>query len=778
LRQIFYFLIFSYTALHAQSEDNKAGTLNGFVHDKANGEALISANVYLSGTRLGAVTNLNGYYVIPRIPSGDYNLMCQYLGYNTFSKRIHIEEDEKKQIDIFMQGEGLAGEEFLVVEDSIPTAQKLFEKPISRIQLSGVQIAKIPQVVESDLLRSLQTIPGIVPLSDFSSQLYVRGGTPDQNLYLLDGTDVYNPEHAFGIFSTFNTDAIKQVDISKGGFGAEYGGRLSSVLDVTNLDGNRNKFEGVGSISLLSARTTLQMPIGDIGSISGSFRRTYFDKTIGPSLKNFPVYYFYDGNVKAFFMLNKKNTLTLSGYGGQDVLNFTFNQNSPNAAGLHYNWGNRTGSIHWAGILSPQLFANFWITGSRFASAFDFSQNTGVNETNSITDLTVKGNLEYHNSKQWITKFGFEQKNLHVIYKQNFQSTNIAINGTRQVYSAYAQNNWRPTDNWDIETGLRFDLFHSEKNYKDIDPRFSVKYRLTETLSLKGAAGIYHQYLDRIPRSFIVGIWTTADQFQKGSQAYHYIVGAEKTLADNYQVEVESYYKIYTDLYSLDHHLVTQIQPTSYTSDGTPVYGTTQGLFDQGKGTSVGMELLVRKDVGTVTGWLGYSLAHTVYNVHGINQNKPFVPRHDRTHVVNMVMNMDIRDAIRAAKGLPPRKTTSHWLLGMNFVYTSGQPTTTPSSSYYTGPTPDANQNIEVFPSDINKSRLPAYARLDLTITYLKQYRTWSLSPFLQVYNIGNRKNVWFVDYTRDNANGTATQSYKPISQFPLLPSIGVSFKF
>lgn len=258
---------------HAQS--NPTAAVHGFVYDLSNGEALIGANVFLRENFRGSTTNLNGYFTIPRLTAGTYTLTCQYIGYKTYTQTVTVKAGEKKSVAIRLSPSTIEGEEIVITADSIPKIQQLFEKPVSKIELSGREINQIPFVAESDLLRSLQTLPGIVPLSDFSSELYVRGGTPDQNLYMIDGTDVYNPEHMFGLFSTFNTDAIKKVDISKGGFGAEYGGRMSSILNVTNLDGNRERFEGSASLGLLAARTTLQMPVGSFGSVSGSIRRTY-----------------------------------------------------------------------------------------------------------------------------------------------------------------------------------------------------------------------------------------------------------------------------------------------------------------------------------------------------------------------------------------------------------------------------------------------------------------------------------------------------------------------
>jgi outer membrane receptor protein involved in Fe transport len=773
---LFLFWTLTFFSAFAQSSLPDA-SLSGFVFDEHNGETLIGANVFLKGTKTGAVSNIRGYYVIPKIQPGVYTLICQYIGYRPFSKTVTFTAGEKKVLRIDMQPEDIQGEEVVVYADSMPLMERQFEKPISKIELSGEQINLIPQVVEADLLRSLQTLPGVVPVSDFSSALYIRGGTPDQNLYLIDGSDVYNPEHAFGLFSTFNTDAIKKVDLSKGGFGAEFGGRLSSVLNVTNMDGNRKEFEGTAGVSILSAKTTLQTPIGSIGSLSGSVRRTYFDKTLGEAIDEIPDYYFYDGNVKAFFEIDGRNTLTLSGYGGQDVLNFIFNEDATEKAGFDYTWGNKTASARWACVFSPQMFGDFWITGSTFSSDFAFDQSVNFSEENFISDLTFKGNLEYHHSKQFITRFGFEHKNLHGIYRENFDGGKVDVNARRTHYVAYVQENWRPTEDWDIESGLRFDYFDSERDYKNLDPRLAVKYRWDVTTNLKAAAGVYHQYLHQIPRAFFSGIWTTSDRYQKGSTAYHFIGGIEKELLPYLQMEIEGYYKIYRNIYSLDHFLITEVQP-GYYENGEPVYDNTNGLFNSGDGHSVGLEILFKKEAGPMTGWIGYSLANTRHTVDGINDGHAYEPRHDRTHTVNAVANIDIRNSICALKGKPTKNSTSKWLMGLNFVYASGQPITTPGSTYLIRTTPDDESGFALYPGGINELRLPAYARLDVSITYEKQFKHWSIAPYLQIFNIGNRKNVWFVQYNAEEQGGTVDQKVETVHMFPLLPSLGVNFKF
>ncbi|MFQ5641458.1 MAG: carboxypeptidase-like regulatory domain-containing protein, partial [bacterium] len=299
---VIYTVVLSGTVLNAQSA--QTGSVSGFVYDKANGEALINANVFLRNTPIGSSTNVSGYYVIPKILAGEYTLVCRYIGYKSFEQTLSIVPGSQEIINITLNRQDIELEKIVVTDEAVPTIEKLFVRPLSKIDLSAKQINQIPQVAEADLLRALQLLPGVLPVSDFSSALYIRGGTPDQNLHLIDGTDVYNPEHAFGLFSTFNTDAIKKVELSKGGFGARYGGRLSAIIDVTNLDGNREEFEGTSSLSLLSARTTVQMPLGNLGSLSGSFRRTYFDKTAAKFIDDIPTYYFFDGNIKAYLAID------------------------------------------------------------------------------------------------------------------------------------------------------------------------------------------------------------------------------------------------------------------------------------------------------------------------------------------------------------------------------------------------------------------------------------------------------------------------------------------
>jgi hypothetical protein len=761
------------------AQDEKA-TASGFVYDASNGEGLIGANVYLKGINLGTSTNISGYFVITNIEPGRYEFVVSYVGFKPNIQTISFTKNESKRIDISLTPEAIQSGEIIVAADSIRIADKLYNKPVSKIELSSAQIGKVPQVIESDLLRTLQSLPGIVPVSDYSSAIYVRGGTPDQNLFLLDGTDVYNPEHAFGLFSTFNTDAIKKVEVYKGGFGAEYGGRLSSVINITNNDGNRNNFEGKVSLSLLSLNTTLQTPLGNFGSLSGSLRRTYFDQTIGKIIDDIPDYYFLDGNLKAFFDLNESNKLSVSFYGGIDDLDFVLDKNREESLGFDYVWGNQTGSINWRTIISPNLFGNFWITGSHFFSDFDFD-DVNMKEQNQIVDITFKGAIEYFFSDKLNFKFGFEQKNVHGSLKEDFTGGRVDVAKSRKLYSAYFTTNWKPAILLDIEAGLRGDYFDSEKDFKNLDPRLTLKYRLSETSSIKFSTGIYHQYANRIPRMFFVSIWTTADDNLKGSSASHFILGYQKEISRNISLEAEAYYKDYKNIYSYNQNFLADISTDQFTSDNLPMFQSTKGLFNRGDGNSYGVEFLLRKDVGAITGWAAYSYSKTKYTIDGINGGKAYPPRHDRTHTINILANIDLNNFANELSGRNFESTDKHWALGFNFTFFSGQPITLPASIYLANQMPDWDINqtsVALYPSEINKYRLPYYSRLDLSLNYEIQYDGWSLSPYIQIFNVLNRKNVWFIRYKNEIKNGALYQKISTVNMFPILPSIGISVKF
>jgi hypothetical protein len=756
------------------------GRISGFVFDEASIEGLIGVNVYLKDTSYGTTTNHNGYFVITDIPPGNYTLLAQYLGYEQYSRELTITANTDLVERILIKEALLEAEGIQVVADSLPTMEQLYNKPVSRITLRPQQINNLPQIAEADLLRTLQTLPGILAANDFSSDLYIRGGTPDQNLYLIDGADIYNPEHLFGLFSSFNTDAIKDVEISKGGFNAYYGGRLSSILDVTNLDGNRKEFEGSAAISLLSAKTTLQTPIGNLGSISGSFRRTYFDKTVAPFIEEVPNYYFYDGHAKAFLDLSPRNKLSISFYGGEDVLNYEL-ANSGGDLAIEYDWRNITSSIRWTHIFTPQAFANFWVTGSSFDSKFGF--NT-LEDINKITDLTFKGDIEYRYSNTLDTRFGFESKFLNMTFEQQFSGGQVYIDQSPTSHSAYVHLGWKATPKWLIETGVRLDYFSAGETFFKAGPRLAMKYRLSDYQSIKFATGLYHQYLGKIPRFIFSDIWGSANQFYNNGASVHAILGYQQELSGSVQLEIETYYKGYDEIIANKPFIITEVEPSYYNEDDLPVYTSPANIFYQGDGYSYGFEMMLRRDAGSINGWLAYSLGYTRYIFDTINNNDFYYPRHDRRHTFNAVGNIMLDKYFSWMASDPNDPEQTHWRLGTNFIYASGQPITTTGSVYFTDQTPDQElPSYNIYPAEKNNFRLPAYIRMDISLTYERILPTWTWSMYLQIYNVGNRGNLWFYQYVdefKDNGLGgfSIDQTVDPIYQIPFLPTIGAKFTF
>jgi len=772
----------------AYAQTNGTSAINGFVYDKKTGETLIGASVsvFAKGIRTGAYTDNNGYFVIINLPAGRDTINISYVGYDSYKTIISAGEKRSGPLKFYLNESSYKAGEVLVVGDSMNISERAFDRPVSTLNLTPQQVMAIPKVVEADLLRALQSMPGITSLSDFSSAIYVRGGTPDQNLYLVDGAEIYDPEHAFGIFSTFNTDAIKKVEVSKGGFGPQYDDRLSAVIDVIDNEGNRNNLQGTFDLSLIAANLTLQIPLGSLGSISGSIRRTFIDQTIAKWDSSIPPYYFYDGNLKGFFQLGDKDNLTLSYFKSGDNLNFQTDASNPQSPSIFINWGNTLGSLNWKHLFSDRLFSNFYLTYSGFSSDFNMTDLGSQSENNPLNDYTAKEALTYYASNELTIDAGAEYKLVNLSYNRNNNSGLVDLSSNTHETSSYVNFEWQPDPLWQINAGLRFNQFQSDTTYTHLDPRLSVKYRLTENSSIKFAAGIYHQYMTAVERPFAPDIWMPSDKNIYDSQALQFILGYEHQFGRILDFESEVYYKNYRNIYMFNYNVNSEISPSYYNGD-QPVYTSSQDIFLRGNERAYGLEVLLRKDIGAVTGWIGYTLSMAKDTFDGVNEGKPFVPQQSRTSVINFVLNGNINSIFSGRWNEAPPKSSSNWILGMNFIFTSGQPITLPSSAYFIntlpawdsyGATGQKLPSYKLYPGDIDSYRLPAYIRLDMSITWQKDYGTWSIAPYFQVFNIGNRKNVWYINYTSNEQNGAIVQSVNTVNQLPFLPSLGVTVKF
>jgi hypothetical protein len=785
-KKIIYLLlsIFCVVSLFSQSKQN----ISGFVLDSTTREPLIGAVLSVKEQRVGCWTNNSGYFNIAVTTNKTIKLSVSLVGYET--KTIEITENELNKIQrIYIKEKPITSKEVVSTAERMEEEEKLYARSISSFDLTASKIKSLPQLVENDVLRTLMSLPGVTSVTDFSSELFVRGGQGDQNLFLLDGTEVYNPNHLFGFISTFNTDAIKQVNFLKGGFSAEYGGRLSSVIDIINLDGNRNEFTAKIDWNPISIKGTVETPISDFGSISASGRRTYLGD-FKEFLFDESRYYFFDANLKGTFDLNEYNKISASFFISKDELYKTHVEERLNET---YYWQNRTANLNWQSVIGNKLFTNLFFIYYEYKSHYDYPS---FNEINNITDISVKYKTELFINNKLKLKNGFEYKNLdleitqkqHSLYYINengylfpnynyYDQDSIPSHSTfskASSISLYGSLNWQPTELIDIEIGIRGNYFSSDKDFYSIEPRLQAKYRISYKSSIKYAFGIYNQYLHRIHRGFIMGLYTMADKRIEPSNGIHNIIGYAYNFANYFSLEFELYHKTFNNLYAHEQLFLIDAM-YSWSMNGLPSFYPADIEKYIGDGYSYGLELLLKRNIGPITGYLGYTLSQTKYKFPILNQGEAFYPRHHRTHSINFALNSELLELF----GVKSEK--NKLLFGANFTYSSDQPFTLPSSAYIIDNSPFGPYGVEgltIISTKINNASLPYYMRMDLMLRYEHQFTSWKLSPYLQIYNVGNIKNIYAIDYDVTRYPDGYQISVKNRTMIPIIPSIGVNIEF
>ncbi len=727
----------------------ETGAINGFVRDSENGESLPYVNVFLKDTQLGAVTNERGYYVIPKVPADTFTIVFSMLGYERVEKSLIVAGRKTLTENVSLKQSAI---EMAAVVKTAERERLEREVKTSTTTLQSRQIVTMPGLAEPDLFRSLQMLPGVVSRNDFSSQLYVRGGSPDQNLVLLDGVTVYNPFHLGGVFSTFNVDAIKEVEFVSGGFPAEYGGRLSSVLNISNREGNSKKLDGSGNISLLSAKTLLEGPIPR-GSFLVTARRTYFDQLFKGTDYEFP-YYFYDFQGKVNLDLSQAHRVTLSGFYGDDVLDFSFTGGEEDDfdVKMDWVWGNRTTSVNWRWIIHPQLFSEVLLTRSRFRNDLNLditsSSTASLDIHNGITDWSAKGDFSYFGLPGHAIKFGAVRNWLDFRYQIGINNIDLFnYLSEPRITSIYGQDQWQVLKQLSLKTGARLDYYDLGQRWR-LSPRLTVKYQLYPNLALKGSWGIYHQYLttavsDEQNFNFI-DLWFPLTEKYQPQSASHYVAGIEWWLPYELILTTELYHKRMTNLLDLN-------EQGDFANEGDD--------FFVGDGHARGAELLIKRSAGRLTGWFGYSYSLTKRDINHIN----YFPKQDRRHSLNLVANYDL------GKG---------WTLGALFSYGSGTPYTPVPGKYahYEWNFHNNELGNEIYnrKGAKNSARYPSYHRMDVSIQ--KRWQVFGLRsrPYLQIVNVYNRKNVFFYFWNHDsNPSELAV-----VNMFPFLPTMGLEFEF
>ncbi|MEX2573239.1 MAG: TonB-dependent receptor [Balneolaceae bacterium] len=730
-------------------------SVNGYISDSQSGETLISANIALLDISRGTSSNTSGYFNLTEIEPGDYTLVATYIGYRMFEQEITLEAGQTLRLDIELLPDGIEMEEIVVRSE----AEREEQRNIGVAQMQTARIRELPSVFEPDVFRAVQLLPGVQAASDFSSGLYVRGGSPDQTLILLDNTTVYNPSHFFGFYSTFNPDAVKDVRLYKGGYPAEYGGRLGSVLTVYNKDGNRNEFRGSASVGLLASRALVEGPYR-YGSWMLAVRRSTLEPLLAllrGQMDNIPErFYFTDINGKINIDASDDDRISLAFYTGNDSVLFPFNEDAE--IGLDY--GNWTGSTNWRHIFSGQLFGTLTLTGSHYFSEPRFEiAGTEFERNNEIFDFSVKADLEYApNDRNTITG-GMWGGFLTLRFRDRFDSQEIFNNRIHSNYmSFYLQNRWRPSDRWIVNSGLRGSYF-SEGSYAHLEPRLSLEYRPHERIRLQAAYGRYYQFLTLVTNEAFSGfdLWLTTDEGVPPSYGDQFIIGTKLIPFDNYGFDVELYYRSMQNLFELNP-FVTDAAGLDY-----------EELFRFGEGYAYGFEFFFERQEGLLTGFLGYSFGVTRRKFPGFNTDfmddperaRFYPPKYDRTHDVNLVLNYDLSDTWRAT--------------GV-FSLATGQAYTEPSGRTRINHIPWGNSIRETLVvENLNASRLPLYHRLDLGMSRFGSFFGLADAEWqFQLINVYSRRNIWFYQYDFDE-NPAERQE---VSLLPLIPAVSYTVTF
>ncbi len=746
-------------------------SLNGTIKSAENGEILIGAYVIVKELKgVGSSSNAYGFYSLT-IPEGRYTLLVQYLGYRILADTVLV--NRSQTINFELTPEAIKVGEVVVSGER--SDANVTSTQMSESKLEMREVRSIPVLLgERDILKTIQLLPGVKSAGEGNTGFYARGGGVDQNLILLDEAPVYNPSHALGYLSVFNADAVKDVKLITGGIPAEYGGRLSSVLDIRTNDGNMKEFGASGGVGLIATRLTLQGPIvADEGSYLVSARRTYADmflKLSSDTLINRTSLYFYDLNAKANYKLGEKDRIFLSGYFGRDNFNY------PDVIG--FNWGNAAATARWNHIFGEQFFANTTLTFSDYTYANTVGAATNQYEiTSGIKDFNLKADFQYFIGSHNSVKFG-----MNAIYHTFFPgavtagptsfTNTIALENKQALENAlYASHEFEIIPDIAINYGLRLSSFsllgpahlYTYDSYGDIEsaaaypsgkfittytslePRFAATALLNESSSIKASYNRTAQYLHLLSNSTTTNpsdLWVPSTNNIKPQYADQVALGYFRNFEDNaFEASLEVYYKSMQNLIDYRNGADLQLNPN------------VESLLLFGKGWSYGAEFLLRKKVGPLTGWIGYTLSQTREQFDEINQGQVFPARQDRTHDVSVVVVYDLN---------------STWNLSAVWVYNTGNAVTFPAGNYW------IDRRLVPYYTERNAYRMPAYHRLDLSATW-KLGEKSSLN--FSVYNAYNRMNAYAIYFRQMKSDPTKTEAVQ-ITLFPFIPSVTYNFAF
>ena len=775
-------------------------TVSGYVSDASSGERLIGATVADRRSGQGTVTNTYGFFSLT-LPSDSVLLYFAYIGYESQAFTSFLGKNQTLNVNLSASA---VLKEVEIVADKYERIEERAQ--MSRIDVPIEQIKRVPAILgEKDVLKALQLLPGVASGGEGQAGLYVRGGSPDQNLILLDGVPVYNASHLFGFFSVFNADAIKDVSLTKGGFPARYGGRLSSVVEINMKEGNENEYHGEGSISTVASKGTIEGPLQKgKSSFIVSGRRTYIDVLARPLIKQgfksdgsegVAGYYFYDLNAKVNHRFSDKDRLYLSFYTGKDKFyidlsekydyGFERDEYTTNS-GL--GWGNLTSALRWNHVLSPRLFANATLTYSRYkfdtraASADKEYLNGNLTSESSyslhyfsgIDDVAAKLDFDFVPNPQHLIKFGTNAI-VHTFYPGRFETeiresddnTNIKAtigqpNVSATEMALYAEDDWKITDRFRVNYGLHLSGFLLKDNpYFSLQPRLNARYMLDRGWALKGAFSTMRQYIHLLTNESIglpTDLWLPTTGIVKPQDSWQAALGVAKSIGKEYEFSAEVYYK------EMKNVIAFQEGASLFQFDDW------QTRVSQGDGEAYGLELFVQKKKGRLNGWVGYTMAWAWRQFDDINQGKRYPYKFDRRHDFEVTGSYKINDRISVA---------ATWVFSTGNAVTLG-------TSKYEAPSPDYGGYyynwVTTHTPQRNNYRYRSYNRLDVGIDFTKKKKYWERTWSFGAYNAYSRKNPFFLtldtDYDYVDGQVKETTVLKQISLFPIIPYVSYSFKF
>jgi len=774
-------------------------TLSGKVKDENSGEALPYASIGIAGTSIAAITNADGYFTMLKVPADTCTITISYMGYKT--RRFYLDPNISKSnlvIDLLPANVQLSS---VIIKGEKVELMKVSSSDISIIKLSPQKISTLPNIGEKDIMRSFQLMPGVSGSNETSSGLYVRGGTPDQNLILYDGFTVYQVDHLYGFFSAFNSNAIKDIQLYKGGFEAKYGGRLSSVTELTAKEGNQKNFNLGGDISLLSANLYTEIPIGKKITFFAAGRKSYKGPLYNKIFKKFNnqgtttetnastnshmpsgmettvTSFFYDINSKLTYRPSSKDNIAISFYNGTDKLDNSRTMSTPGFLqdkGIDLSsstsdltkYGNLGGAAKWSRKWNDRLYGNTLLSFSNYYSNRDRTGNiafkgpggddkniqSGTLENNNLKDYSFKSDYQWDIMKGNQVEFGIfsTYNDIKYSFSQNDTSTYLNRHDYGSISGGYVEDNIKLfKSKLTLLPGMRFTYFNiTGKTYSE--PRFSINYNITDKFQLKFATGRYYQFVNRVVREDIMAgsrdFWILSDGNKVPvGEAIHYITGISYN-ANNYLFSAEAYYKDLTGLTEYSNRFKPKAGGGGYSEN-----------FFNGTGTAKGIEFLAQKKSGALNGWISYTIGQALNNF-PVYSASSFAASQDVTHEFKIVSMYK----------------WNRWDFSATWIYATGRPYTAPEGGYQLTLL-DGTTSDYITVGDKNSLRLPNYHRMDISANYNFYNSKNKAVGYIgfSIFNIYNRKNVWYKEYSIVEGNVIETN----INYLGFTPNVSLSFK-